>query len=416
MNMKTIWFIDKDTAPIEEYFTQQRAVRQAQYFQSKGFDVKVICSARVHNSTINHLEGINQKEAEQVYDDVPFVFVKTPAYKGNGIKRIYSYFYFSLQIKRLARKYGNPDIVCHNSKIPFDIPVYWFAKKINAKYIIDVQDLWPRCFELMGYLKHNNPLLKFAYKIEERLYSKADHVVMTMEGCHEYITDQKYDKQQGGLVGLDKVHYVNNGIDLEEFYANIEKNKIEDADLTDEKTFKFVYLGSIRIANNLDSLIDAAALLKDEKDIKFLIYGDGTERARLEKRVQDEQITNVIFKDKWILPQYVPYVLAKANVNLLNYAKGWGYYGGSMNKMIMAYASGRPALCNAGLRYSEIRDLKLGIDQYFDNSEQYADAIMSFYKMDKDSYEDMCKRVKEVSKRYDNQYLCESFAKYCEIK
>ena len=72
MSMKTIWFIDKDTAPIEEYFTQQRAVRQAQYFQSKGFDVKVICSARVHNSTINHLEGINQKEVEQVYDDVPF--------------------------------------------------------------------------------------------------------------------------------------------------------------------------------------------------------------------------------------------------------------------------------------------------------------------------------------------------------
>ena len=106
-----------------------------------------------------------------VYDDVPFVFVKTPAYKGNGIKRIYSYFYFSLQIKRLARKYGNPDIVCHNSKIPFDIPVYWFAKKTHAKYIIDVQDLWPRCFELMGFLKHNNPLLKFAYKIEERLYS-----------------------------------------------------------------------------------------------------------------------------------------------------------------------------------------------------------------------------------------------------
>ena len=39
--MKTIWFVDKDTAPIEEYFTQQRAVKQAQYFQAKGFNVKV---------------------------------------------------------------------------------------------------------------------------------------------------------------------------------------------------------------------------------------------------------------------------------------------------------------------------------------------------------------------------------------
>lgn len=414
--MKTIWFIDKDTAPIEEYFTQQRAVKQAQFFQNKGFNVKVICSARVHNSNIDHLAGIDQKEVEQVFDNVPFIFVKTPAYKGNGIKRIYSYFYFSLQIKRLAKKIGNPDIICHNSKIPFDIPVYWFAKKIHAKYIIDVQDLWPRCFELMGYLKHNNPILKFAYMIEERLYSKADHVVMTMEGCHEYITDQKYDKRQGGLVDLGKVHYVNNGIDLEEFYSNVENYKIEDYDLLNERTFKLVYLGSIRLANNLDSLIDVAAQLKDNANIKFLIYGDGTERARLEKRVKEEHIDNVIFKDKWILPQYVPFVLTKANVNLLNYSKGWGYYGGSMNKMILAFASGRPILCNAGLRYSEIRDLNLGIDQYFENSQEYANAILSFYNMDKDVYTDMCKRVKAASKFFDNQYLCESFSKLCEIQ
>ena len=392
------------------------AVKQAQFFQSKGFDVKVICSARVHNSTINHLEGIGEKEVEQVYDNVPFVFVKTPAYNGNGIKRIYSYFNFSLQIKRLAKKYGKPDIICHNSKIPFDIPVYWFAKKINAKYIIDVQDLWPRCFELMGYLKHSNPLLKFAYKIEERLYSKADHVVMTMVGCHEYIKDQRYDKQQGGLVDLDNVHYINNGIDLDEFYSNIEKYQVEDDDLTDEKTFKLIYLGSIRQANNLDSLIDAAAQLKENDGIKFLIYGDGTERARLEKRVQDECLENVIFKDKWILPQYVPYVLSKADVNLLNYSKGWGHYGGSMNKMILAFASGRPILCNAGLRYSEIRDLNLGVDQYFEDSKEYADAVLSFYNMDKNTYAEMCKRVKDVSKQYDNQYLCELFGKYCGIE
>lgn len=414
--MKTIWFIDKDTAPIEEYFTQQRAVRQAQYFQRQGYNVKVVCSAQVHNSTINHLDGTEKKDLEAIYDDIPFVFVKSLSYKGNGIKRILSYLFFSVQIKSLLKKYGKPDIICHNSKIPFDIPVYWFAKKIHAKYIIDVQDLWPRCFELMGYLNHKNPLLRLAYKIEERLYSKADHVVMTMEGCHEYIKDQKYDKQQGGLVDLNRVHYVNNGIDLEEFYSNIEKNQIDDPDLLDEKTFKLVYLGSIRLANNLDSLIDAAVQLKDYESIKILIYGDGTERARLEERVKNEHLTNVVFKDKWILPQYVPFVLTKANVNLLNYTKGWGYYGGSMNKMILAFASGRPVLCNAGLRYSEIRDLNLGIDQYFENSQEYANAILSFYNMDKATYTDMCKRVKEASKHFDNQYLCESFANYCEIK
>ena len=414
--MKTIWFIDKDTAPIEEYFTQQRAVRQAQYFQEKGYKVKVICSALVHNSSINHLEGCNKREIEATYDNVPFIFVKTPAYKGNGIKRIYSYFYFSLQIKRLAQKYGNPDIICHNSKIPFDIPVYWFAKKIKAKYIIDVQDLWPRCFELMGYLSHKNSLLKLAYKIEEYLYSKADHVVFTMVGCQEYIKDQKYDAENGGKVELSKIHYVNNGIDLDEFYSNLKEFHIEDSDLLNPDTFKFIYLGSIRQANNLDALLDAAIHVKDHNDIVFLVYGGGPDRERLEQRVRSEDITNVIFKDKWILPKYVPYVLSKADVNLLNYASGWGHYGGSMNKMILAFASGKPLLCNAGLRYSDIRDANLGVDKSFADSKEYAETILSFYNMSKEDYESMCKRVKDISKLYDNQYLCRSFAQYCEIQ
>lgn len=414
--MKTIWFIDKDTAPIEEYFTQQRAVRQAQYFQEKGYKVKVICSALVHNSSINHLEGCSEKEIEATYDDVPFVFVKTPAYKGNGIKRIYSYFYFSLQIKRLAQNYGNPDIICHNSKIPFDIPVYWFAKKIRAKYIIDVQDLWPRCFELMGYLSHKNPLLKLAYKIEEYLYSKANHVVFTMVGCQEYIKDQRYDVESGGKVELSKIHYVNNGIDLDEFYSNLKEFHIEDCDLLKPDTFKFIYLGSIRQANNLDALLDAAIHVKEHKDIVFLVYGGGPDRERLEQRVQNEGISNVIFKDKWILPKYVPYVLSKADVNLLNYSSGWGHYGGSMNKMILAFASGKPLLCNAGLRYSDIRDANLGVDKSFADSKEYAETILSFYNMSKEDYDNMCKRVKDISKHYDNQYLCGSFAQYCDIQ
>lgn len=413
--MKTIWFVDKDTAPIEEYFTQQRAVRQAQYFQEKGYNVKIICSSLVHNSSINHLSGEKNKDKEEFFDGVPFVFVKTIPYKGNGVKRILSYFLFSLQMKRLERKYGSPDIICHNSKIPFDYPIYKFARKIKAKYIIDVQDLWPRCFEMMGFLSNKNPFLKWAYKREERLYSLADHVVFTMEGCHQYIKDRHYDKENGGLVDLSKIHYVNNGIMLSEFYSNKDTFKIDDVDLLNENVFKVVYLGSIRAANNMDTMLDAANLLKGIKNIKFLVYGDGPERDRLEERTKNEHIDNVIFKEKWILPQYVPYVLSQADINLLNYASGWGYYGGSMNKMFMAFASGKPLVCNAGTRYSEINKHHLGVDRAFSNAKEYADAIRSIYEMPKEQYSAMCERVKEVSASYDLEYLCSRFADYCKI-
>ena len=122
--------------------------------------------------------------------------------------------------------------------------------------------------------------------------------------------------------------------------------QLDDEDLRDDSFFKVIYLGSIRLANHLDSLLDAAKYLKSEKKIKILIFGDGTERAQLEKRREEEHIDNVIFKNKWIDLKYVPYVLSKADINLLNYGHNWAPYGGSMNKMVMA-GSGKPLVSNA---------------------------------------------------------------------
>ena len=70
----------------------------------------------------------------------------------------------------------------------------------------------------------------------------------------------------------------------------------EDLESNDKKV---VYVGSIRLANNLGQLMDAAKVLKKNgrSDIKFLIYGDGTEKEELE-RVATKENLNVIFKGK----------------------------------------------------------------------------------------------------------------------
>ena len=70
----------------------------------------------------------------------------------------------------------------------------------------------------MGFLSHGNPIMKFLYSLERKLYTKADHVVFTMEGCKDYIKDHKWDKDNGGPIDLRKIHYVNNGIVLKDYY------------------------------------------------------------------------------------------------------------------------------------------------------------------------------------------------------
>lgn len=407
-----IWFINKEAAPSAEFATHMRTLRQAKYFQDKGHEVKVFCSAVVHNSKIVHrFKGVCH---EEIHDDVPLVFVKCPEYGESFVKRVLSFIVFSINMLRI-RMENKPDVIVHESKTPFDILCMRLAKKYKARYIVDIEDLWPFEFEQVGVLSSKNPILKLFYRAQRYIYSKAEHVVISMEGGQDYVRERKWDKEQGGPIDINRVHYVNNGISLEEFRRNAEQHIVYDPDLENANSFKVIYLGSIRRANNLDQLLDAAKELKGEDNIEFLIYGDGTDRTALEERCKKENISNVKFKAKWTELKYVPYILSKANLHLLNYGKNWAPYGGSMNKMMMAFASGKPMICNADMPYSEITRHNLGVDKVFNTSKEYALAIKSIYDLSEDEYNTMCNRVKEVAKRYDIQYLCDKFAECCEI-
>ena len=407
-----IWFVNKEAAPSAEYATHMRTLRQAKYFQDKGHEVKVFCSAVVHNSKIVH--RFNGLYNEEIHDDVPLVFVRCPEYGESFAKRVWSFIVFSINMLRIKME-SKPNVIVHESKTPFDILCMRLSKKYKARYIVDIEDLWPFEFEQVGLLSSNNPILKLFYKAQRYIYSKGDHVVISMEGGRDYVRERKWDKEQGGPININRVHYVNNGISLEEFRQNVEQNIIHDPDLENSSSFKVIYLGSIRRANNLEQLLDAAKELKDEHNIEFFIYGDGPDRTTLEERCKKENVCNVRFKAKWTELKYVPYILSKADLHILNYGNNWAPYGGSMNKMMMAFASGKPMICNANMPYSEINRHNLGVDKVFNTPKEYALAIKSIYALSEEEYSAMCYRVKEVAKRYDIKYLCDKFAEYCKI-
>jgi colanic acid biosynthesis glycosyl transferase WcaI len=57
----------------------------------------------------------------------------------------------------------------------------------------------------------------------------------------------------------------------------------------------FVYVGTHAYYHGLDTLIEAATLLRDRSDIVFLMIGDGPERKRLKQMSESRELTNVIF-------------------------------------------------------------------------------------------------------------------------
>lgn len=408
---KTVWMVCVNVQPPDND-THLRHQKFADALLAKGYEVIIFAGSYLHYNKVNLVTG-KEKYVEKHYGNKHYVFIKIPSYASNGLKRMFATFLFAYNIFRLRNNFYKPDAILHNLRVPFDCLVYFVAKKLKAKYITEVWDLWPESFVAFGLMKRNNPFLKVAYRIEKILYRNADRMIFTMEGAMDYIKEKKWDLKQGGPIDLEKYYYINNGVDLKDFDYNKEHYQLSDPDLKDDTYFKVIYLGSIRLVNNVKLLIEAAKLLKEEKKIKFLIYGDGSERESLEKYCREQGIDNVVFKEKWVEIKYVPYILSCSSLNILNYKKNSiDRFGGSQGKLFQYMASGKPICSNQIMGYDLVERYEMGIAQNFESAEEYAETIRKIYNLPENNYLEMCKAARIAANDFDYQILSE---KFCSI-
>jgi glycosyltransferase involved in cell wall biosynthesis len=397
---KHIWYVSHYVAP-PEYDTHLRVIKFAQELQKAGHEVTIFTSSFLHYKNLELLPG-REKYVERSYDNLNYVHIKSGSYKKHGLKRIFSLFFFIIRLFLLRRKFKKPDCIIHSAQVPFQNMMPLVAWSLRAKYFVEVLDLYPESFAAYGLVSRNNPFLKMAYLMEKRLYARADRLIFSMEGGIEYLREKAWDKEHGGPIDLEKVLYINNGVDLAEFDLNRSSHTIDDQDLTSPETFKVIYLGSIRLANNLKQLIDAAALLKEEKRIVFLIYGDGAEREYLEGYCRQNEISNVHFKQRWVDIKYVPFIVSQSSLNIINHMPtNILKYGGSQGKLFQYLAGGKPICSNIKMGYCLISKYKLGIARNFSSAEEYAKSILGVANADEKEYREMCKRVRSVAEQFD---------------
>lgn len=360
------------------------------------------------NNTANISDGEFDGDGfiERQYDGFRFVHVCVPDYVGNGVKRMYSIWKFAQSILKSRNKFERPDVILQNIHPPFDYPIVKLAKKLKCKYIAEAWDLWPEFFVTMGLVKADNPAMRVAYAIEKKYYYAADDIIFTFLGAFDYLKRHGWMKEQGGKIDPAHLHYINNGIDLDEF----DKNKLEyprkDEDMNDPNLIKVVYLGSINKANNVKTLMDAAAIFKDKPKYRFFIYGNGAYREELEQYVKDNKITNVVFKETRIPLEECAWVVSRATVNVMNYEKGFGQFGVSSGKMFQYLAAGKPIVCNIDIPYDNvIKENNLGICRDLETAEEFAMAIRSLAEQPSEEYKAMCERVRQVAEKFDYKVL-----------
>ena len=187
--------------------------------------------------------------------------------------------------------------------------------------------------------------------------------------------------------------------------------------MCDGSKFNVIYAGTIRPVNNVGNILDVAKLIKEKgyDDIRFLIYGDGMERKALQDRIDNEGIGNVRMKG-FVERKYIPYILSKASVNLLNYAQGkynWTR-GNSSNKLFEYMASGKPIISTVKMGYSIIKKYNCGDELQDDTPEALACKIIDYYNMSEEKLGEIGSNAKEGAKDFDFNVLTDKLEKVIE--
>lgn len=205
------------------------------------------------------------------------------------LRRGLNYSFYLLMAVLVAPFLPRVDIVVSTSPQFFCGLAGYFVSRIKrVPWVLEVRDLWPESIVAVGAMQRSFTLrclagmAKFAYR-------KADLVLCVTDSFKTAIMAE-------GIPG-DKIAVIKNGVDLD-FYAPESIPIPETAQIPGlgDVRGKFIaaYVGTHGMAHGLDTVLEAAALLRDEPDILFLLVGDGARREHLLQRRDSMKLDNVV--------------------------------------------------------------------------------------------------------------------------
>ena len=268
-----------------------RVSEMAKHWSESGHDVTVLTGFPNHPAGIipEEYRGLIRAKEKNGNLKVIRTYLYAAANKG-FVKRILNYLSFmSSAIVLGTPTVGKPDILIATSPQFFvAVAGYVISRIKGCKFIFEVRDLWPEEIVAVGAVK-NKFVIKMLESIEMFLYRQADLVVAVAQGTIDTLIKRG--------IPAKKLVLVPNGVDIEQF-RNTNGSSSVRKQLKIEDKFVVSYIGTHGMAHRLDTVLDAAAKLKNNNRIKFLFVGDGAEKKKLVERKKREKLDNVIFHDQ----------------------------------------------------------------------------------------------------------------------
>jgi glycosyltransferase involved in cell wall biosynthesis len=228
-------------------------------------------------------------------------------YNANFLGRLWAYFSFVFSSLYCGLFYlkQKPQVVLVTSPPLFvGITGLVLSKVKKIPFVFEIRDLWPESAIDTGVLT-NKFIIKLAYWFERKVYRNAS-LINTLTPAFQKILIK--DKN----VPESKVTMIPNAADFsiaEKVSASFDVSAFRKQKGWENK-FVIVYVGAHGIANHLIQMVDAADLLKGNKEIYFVSIGDGMQRLQLMEEVQKRGLTNIEFIASVPKTEVFKYILA----------------------------------------------------------------------------------------------------------
>lgn len=363
--MEVIYFAEHFGTP-QKASGGDRPYQQPRRLVERGHSVTVVCGG---NPDV--VGGLSSEGKNNIYrgevDGINVILIPTPYSNSDGIlKRAKTFIKFSLKASRIALK-GDYDILFATSTPLTDGLPGIVAKTFRGKkFVFEVRDLWPELPKALGL---KNPFLLWGMStLEKWSYRKADACVGLSPGICEGIAKRS---PKGRIVKM-----IPNSCDRSMF--EIQRSLDYEIPGIAKDDVVAIFAGAHGVANGLDSILDAAAVLKKRgvEKIKIVFVGNGKMKQGLIERAKQECLNNCVFLDS-IPKKNMPKILSRADIGLMVLANIPAfYYGTSPNKFFDYIAAELPVINNyPGWLADMINENKCGIAVEPNNPDQFADAL-----------------------------------------
>lgn len=254
--------------------------------------------------------------------------------RSNLIKRLLQFISFQISAalaiinqKHDVALFTNPAIECW-------LPFFFQKLFYNKPNIYSVYDIYPDVGIKLGIFR-NKFVISIVAWLERYCLNKSEiiHIIS--------------DSFRPGLKALgvpdSKMDLVQLWVDTD-FIRPMAKNNpfTEEHGLTNQVVI--MYAGNIGLSQGLENVLEAAELLKDHKNLRFVFIGNGNGLAGLKNQVKDRKMENVVFIP--FQPHVrLPEILSSANIMLVILNRGIGS-DSLPSKIFTSLAIGRPILAS----------------------------------------------------------------------